>query len=727
MRWAMIGFCYMKSDLTIIIPVYNEEKTVLAMLHELVETKELKQYGVQYIVVDDGSTDETKEQLIQTDFKNDERFLFLFHEVNKGKGSAIRTALPYAKGEYTIIQDADLEYRPADIAPLLHRAQTEKLQAVYGSRNLIKGNLRGTPFFYWGGKAVTWVANILFGQRLTDEPTCYKLVKTETLISLPLLCKRFEYCQEVTALLSLRKICIHEVPISYTPRSIDEGKKIRMTDGIKGVWTLVRVRFTAWNISSLFLLLFLGAGLLYTLTWHARFGGYEGETMRSALSLFDGTVDIKRAGVGAVMLYTPFIFLLKVLGIDIENHLWYLSSIPIFYSALTVGFIFLATHLLTYKKSFALFIGMCALVASPVWPYTNIGMEYQTTLALALLICALVAWSRNSTKPLLVGLAFAFLISVKSYGIVFGIPLLVFVLIELHKQKKYQLFRSVPWLLKFVVPPACVLGIIMSLNMIMYGTVSGKYSLVHEFQIWTWWEGIYGIFFSAGKSIFLYAPLLIATLFYWKQFLKEHTSMAVFLLISFCMLFGLTAPFSYWSDETWGVRKLIPIIPFLYIPLFYFVKNNMSSGKLFWGTIIFLCALYIQLIGSLFGYGTYLAILKQGNMDSLQHMRFIPQTSHIVINHSLLTSVVGIGNHVLTYKEASWFRWLQPGQQDVVFKNSRVDLTQFHALKVFWFQPLTNVKLVLFTGMLGVLVLCMIILGISYRTHSRYENNNEIL
>lgn len=716
----------MKYDLTIIIPVYNEEETINEMLDELVDTKELKQYMIQYIVVDDGSTDGTSKKLEQSRFRSDKRFLFLCSEKNQGKGSVIRIALPHAEGEYTIIQDADLEYRPADMGHLLEKAQREKLEAVYGSRNLKKENLRGAPFFYWGGRAVTWIANILFGQRLTDEPTCYKLVKTSTLISLPLICKRFEFCQEVTALLSLRKIKIKEFPISYVPRSVEQGKKIRFFDGLKGVWTLVRVRCAVWNTRSLFFCIFFTTLVFYALTWHARFGGYESETARSALALLQGGYDVKRAGIGAVMMYLPFIMVFKFFGFSDQNF-WYLSSVPIVYSSLISACVFVCVWHLTKKKSQALFVSFLVGVASPLWPYTNIGMEYQTTLALLLLLIAFVMWSQKIEKPFWLGLSFAFCVLVKSYGVIFFIPLAVSTLVELKKQHRTDYLKNIRWLSLLVGPGICAVLFFCISNILTHGRIGGGYSLLHEFQIATWWEGMYGIFFSAGKSIFLYSPLLLITCFYWKRFFKDYFSVALFIALGFGVLFFITAPFSYWSDETWGVRKLIPIMPLLLFPLIAFCNQNRSRFFLCIFTLTFCIALYIQFIGSIYGYGTYLAVLKRANSDSLQTMRFIPQTSHVAINHQLVMSFLTMSDHTLTYVETSWFRWLEPGQKDVIFANANVNLSQFHTPRIFWFSPIKPIKTLLFLGDFIIAIFFFGVWFFSYRTHVELEKNSKIL
>lgn len=221
-------------DLTVIIPVYNEKETILALL-ERVRAVEIPK---QIILVDDGSSDGTREILGQLDLPG---VLVIMHDRNRGKGAAIRTALSQVRGRMVIIQDADLEYDPQDYHLLVQTLERSGGPVVYGSR-LLRRNPISSPMFYLGGRTVTFFTNLLFGSRLTDVPTCYKLFTRELITSLPLRCEAFEFCPEVTALILRRGINIPEVPISYHPRSTAEGKKIGVVDGVQAIWTLLRLR-----------------------------------------------------------------------------------------------------------------------------------------------------------------------------------------------------------------------------------------------------------------------------------------------------------------------------------------------------------------------------------------------------------------------------------------------------------------------------------------------------
>lgn len=230
--------------LSIIIPLYNEEKTISQLLEKIDETFKMVTYEYEVIIVDDGSKDNSASVVEKTIENVNKSYKLYRAERNKGKGAAIRLGLQYVKGEYTIIQDADLECNPNDILTMIEYVQEHKLSVLYGSRILNKENKSPNKLFYMGGRLVTLVANILYLQNITDEPTCYKLFKTELLKKMNLKCNGFEFCPEVTAKISKMGYKIKEVPISYYPRTVEEGKKISWLDGVEAIWTLLRYRFS---------------------------------------------------------------------------------------------------------------------------------------------------------------------------------------------------------------------------------------------------------------------------------------------------------------------------------------------------------------------------------------------------------------------------------------------------------------------------------------------------
>lgn len=222
--------------LSVIIPIYNEVHSVEELLRRVQGSPVEK----EIILVDDGSTDGTREKLRA--LPQAHNVTILFHEGNQGKGAAIRTALEYARGEYVIIQDSDLEYDPQDYAALLAPLKDHRANVVYGVRNDRPG--RGLSFFL-GVRFLTWLTNFLYRTHIHDEATCYKVFRRSTLRRVKLECRRFEFCPEVTAKVARLGEKIFEVPISYHPRSAEQGKKIRWTDGASAIWTLLRYRVQA--------------------------------------------------------------------------------------------------------------------------------------------------------------------------------------------------------------------------------------------------------------------------------------------------------------------------------------------------------------------------------------------------------------------------------------------------------------------------------------------------
>ncbi len=223
-----------KGYVSVIVPVYNEE----AHVDELLQAIHASPVKKEIILVDDGSTDGTREKLQA--LPPMDNVTLVFHEKNCGKGAAIRTALAHARGEYVLIQDSDLEYDPQDYAGLLRPLEHGKANVVYGVRP--DRPERGLRFFL-GAKLLTHLTNLLYGAGIHDEATCYKVFRRSLLGRLQLECHRFEFCPEVTAKLCRMGEKIEEAPVSYQPRSAVEGKKIRHADGWLAIWTLIRYRF----------------------------------------------------------------------------------------------------------------------------------------------------------------------------------------------------------------------------------------------------------------------------------------------------------------------------------------------------------------------------------------------------------------------------------------------------------------------------------------------------
>ena len=223
-------------DLSVIIPVYNEVKTI----EEVVSRVRATGFAKEIILVDDGSTDGSTEILKK--YQGQDGIQVILCDENRGKGAAVREGIRAANSTYAIIQDADFEYDPNDYAKLYPVIESGQADVVYGSRFM-----ESTEYFYFrslaANKLLTFLTNVLYHTSLTDMETCYKLFKVADVREIPLHSRRFELEPELTTKLLKRGYKIKEVPISYNGRSYDEGKKIKPRDGFIALWTLLKYRF----------------------------------------------------------------------------------------------------------------------------------------------------------------------------------------------------------------------------------------------------------------------------------------------------------------------------------------------------------------------------------------------------------------------------------------------------------------------------------------------------
>jgi glycosyltransferase involved in cell wall biosynthesis len=227
--------------LSILMPVYNEAKTI----HEIIKKVEEADIGdvrKELIIVDDGSKDGTRDLL--RELSQNSRYKIYFHGQNMGKGAALRTALHYATGDIVLVQDADLEYDPAEYAELIKPVIEGRADVVYGSR--LTGGKVARAFNFWhylGNKLLTFITNILYNAILSDMETCYKVFRADVIKSFLIKSNRFDFEPEITAKVLKRKYKLYEMPISYYGRDFAEGKKITWRDGFAAVWALVKYRF----------------------------------------------------------------------------------------------------------------------------------------------------------------------------------------------------------------------------------------------------------------------------------------------------------------------------------------------------------------------------------------------------------------------------------------------------------------------------------------------------
>lgn len=228
---------FMGNKLSIIIPCYNEKRTILELLKKVDEV-DLGNVEKEIIIIDDFSIDGTRDIL-----RKQSQYKIIFNSQNYGKGYSIREGLKIASGDIIIIQDADLEYNPANYNDLIYPIKNKNIDVVYGSRSLGPNNKKHSHFtFFLGGILLTKLTNLLYFSKLTDQPTCYKVFKKNIIDKIHLYENGFGFCSEVTCKLLINKIYPYEIPIDYFPRNKLEGKKISWKDGLRAIYIIIKYR-----------------------------------------------------------------------------------------------------------------------------------------------------------------------------------------------------------------------------------------------------------------------------------------------------------------------------------------------------------------------------------------------------------------------------------------------------------------------------------------------------
>jgi len=227
--------------LSVLMPVYNEQDWLEKIVHKVLQQNIEGIEDIELVIVDDASTDGTKAIIQSLSQENKNKIVPIYHEKNSGKGSAIKSAIETMTGDVCIIQDADLEYNPAEYSLILEPIIDGRADCVYGSRFV--GSQSKRVLFFWhyvGNQFLTLLSNMFTNLNLTDIETCYKAFRCEIIKSIPLRCKRFGFEPEITAKIAKRKCRIYEVGISYAGRTYEEGKKITWVDGFKAIFYVIQ-------------------------------------------------------------------------------------------------------------------------------------------------------------------------------------------------------------------------------------------------------------------------------------------------------------------------------------------------------------------------------------------------------------------------------------------------------------------------------------------------------
>lgn len=230
--------------LSVVIPCYNEAKTITQVLQRVL-TADLLGWEREVLVVDDGSQDDSVVVVTAFIANHAGPVRLLQQPKNLGKGAAIRRGFAEATGDLIVIQDADLEYDPRDLRHMMSLFDLPDVNVVFGSRRLLKSNAVSGFAEYWGAQIINFFTNLLYGTRISDQFTCYKMFRRDLLKEIPLRSSRFAIDAELTAKLLRSGERVQEVPITYYPRSRAQGKKIRWRDGVAWLWQIIKHRFTS--------------------------------------------------------------------------------------------------------------------------------------------------------------------------------------------------------------------------------------------------------------------------------------------------------------------------------------------------------------------------------------------------------------------------------------------------------------------------------------------------
>ena len=447
--------------------------------------------------------------------------------------------------------------------------------------------------------------------------------------------------------------------------------------------------------------------VLLLLFKHNIFYGYEGETYQAIeIFLSSGEIIQQRAGIISVLSHLPFAFLNIFAKINNAQYL----ALP-FYTALTGSVFYVLTKNMFGDKRKAFYLSFILIFSTMLLPYSVFGMEHIFTFTALTAFTFLFLYSKNENKySLLLGGIFAGMaIQAKAYGILFLIPLVIYLFLIKKSLNRSVLFRrrhsgmspseqdsahfemtkNKETLILFFTPILFFIILGLWYNFAQFGSIfSTNYNLSNELQPISLWIGITGILFSVGKGFFIYNPVTIISLFCFKDFLKKFKNEFIFIVIFALIFIPFNAGFSFWTDEVWGPRKLLILVPFALLPLGCYLER-INKKKIILLASVFLIGFYFNFVGTIYSYGKQLTLFREVNLDSLQKMRYVPELNQIRINSLFLKSHLHkkyYGDSLqFSYEEKSWMRNLA-NKENIILSGGLVSLDDYDCPDAIFFK-----------------------------------------
>ncbi len=467
--------------------------------------------------------------------------------------------------------------------------------------------------------------------------------------------------------------------------------------------------------SQLFFPLFAFSFFTLLLFFHGRFEGYEKETFFAAHDIVFGGDISPRTAVFGVLLSAPFAIFYEAAHLfgweTLRDFMGPLSVV--FYTAL-IPCVFYYLNELLFSSRVALIQSIFLLLGTMIFPYANIGMEHTVTLALLISFTFLVSNHFKSDGRFVIfsAAALSAAVLIKSYSILFALPAVLYFLTARTFKKNLRAH-----LISFCILAAAVIAH-FSWNYAIFGNLfSGQYRLAWEFQYESLISGMYGFLLSPGKGIFFFNPVLLLAIPGFFQFFKKEKALFALTLGTIFVFALFQSPFKFWSDEIWGPRKLLMIIPLLFLPAGYvwleFKKVHLPAKIAVF--FIVTASFFAQILGTLYRTGKYLFFLREFKLDALPFMQYVPALSQINVHWFFLKAylyhLIARDIPVFSYKIESWMRDLFPAVRNVVLVGGKTAPKEIFYTPDMWYLS-KQMPYVLVSAEYKLLYIMVVILGI---------------